>query len=478
MGGSLRTRLFVTVGLVVAAAIAASGLLSRRATLVELREVVSRAQPLTVPLESIRAHVEREVNHGVNLDVALANAAREAGRPLVVIGPRQEILGASRPELAGARVRRATPDGELALELTGTGDARVLSIAGAPPLPVADAQGHATGWLYVLPPEQSRQAIGRLHLVPPWLLATASVALIALVLTFALSRRILRPVGELREAAERLQRGELDVQVAVRGDDEIAELGRTFNRMAAQLAGTERLRRQMVSDVAHELRSPVTNLRCMLEAVQDGLAPADRAGIDALHEETLFLQRLIADLEDLALADAGRLQLRRDEVNVGEVVRRAAGSMAKAPGAAIAVRVEPDLPCIRGDADRLEQVVRNLLSNARRHTPADGTIRVSAAPAERSLRIAVQDTGSGIAREHLSRVFDRFYRADPSRARATGGAGLGLAIVRELVTAHGGTIRVDSAGEGQGATFTIDLPAAGAGDPPEQPLAARPSSKV
>ncbi|HEX6974366.1 MAG TPA: ATP-binding protein, partial [Vicinamibacterales bacterium] len=220
-----------------------------------------------------------------------------------------------------------------------------------------------------------------------------------------------------RTAAERMQRGELGVQVEVRGRDEIAELGQAFNSMASRLAETERLRRQMVSDVAHELRSPVTNLRCTLEAIQDGLAPLDRAGIDALHEETLFLQRLVADLQDLAVAEAGGLGLNATDVDILAIVRRAAGALSDATGAPITIDVPPGLPRIRGDADRLEQVLRNLLSNARRHTPADGTITVTASADAEQLRITVRDTGAGIAAEHLPHVFDRFYRADQSRAR-------------------------------------------------------------
>ena len=312
--------------------------------------------------------------------------------------------------------------------------------------------------LYVLPAGEGGVPLGGLRLAPPWVLATAAVALIALVLTFALSRRILRPVSELKAAAERMQRGELGVQVQVTGRDEIAGLGTAFNAMASRLAETERLRRQMVTDVAHELRSPVTNLRCSLEAIQDGLAPADRASIDALHEETVFLQRLISDLQELALAEAGRLQLHVGDVVVEEVIRRAVAALANAPGAAVAVTIEPHLPPVPGDADRLEQVLRNLLSNARRHTPPSGSITVTAACAPACVRIAVADTGAGIPADHLPHVFDRFYRADQSRARATGGAGLGLAIARQLVTAHGGSLTASSPGAGGGATFTLDLP--------------------
>jgi len=215
----------------------------------------------------------------------------------------------------------------------------------------------------------------------------------------------------------------------------------------------------MVSDVAHELRSPVTNLRCSLEAMQDGLVPLTREGVDELHEETVFLQRLIDDLQDLALAEAGRLALHMDAVEIGSVVRRATAALMKAPGAPIDVEIAPRLPAVAGDEDRIEQILRNLLTNARRHTPADGRIAVGVSFSAPMVRITVRDTGSGIPAEHLPHIFDRFYRADGSRARATGGAGLGLAIARQLVSAHGGTISATSEGEGRGVTVTVDLPA-------------------
>ena len=458
MGTSLRTRLFVVVGIVLAVSIAASSLLSRRATLVEVREVVSHAVPVPLALDPLKSRIEREMAAGVDVNAVLASAARDTDRALVIVGPQQQVVGGSRPDLAGARVRRATPAGELVLDVTVAGAQTVIAIRGGPPVPILDAQGQEVGLLYALPAGDGGAPLEGLRLAPPWVLATAAVALVALVLTFALSRRILRPVSELKAAAERMQRGELGVQVQVTGRDEIAGLGTAFNAMASRLAETERLRRQMVTDVAHELRSPVTNLRCSLEAIQDGLAPADRASIDALHEETLFLQRLISDLQELALAEAGRLQLHVGDVIVEEVIRRAVAALANAPGAAIAVTIESHLPPVPGDADRLEQVLRNLLSNARRHTPPSGSITVTAACSPACVRIAVADTGAGIPADHLPHVFDRFYRADQSRARATGGAGLGLAIARQLVTAHGGSLTASSPGAGAGATFTLDLP--------------------
>jgi two-component system, OmpR family, sensor histidine kinase BaeS len=243
--------------------------------------------------------------------------------------------------------------------------------------------------------------------------------------------------------------------------DEIAELGRAFNSMASRLSTNERLRQQMVSDVAHELRSPVTNLRCTLEAMQDGLTAMDRAGIDVLHEETLFLQRLIADLQDLALAEAGRLDLQSAPVDVGNALRRAAAALGNGTGAPITLTMEPDVPAVIGDAGRLEQVCRNLLSSARQHTPVSGRIEASVARAPgNEVRIEVADSGEGIDAAHLPLVFDRFYRADGSRSRATGGAGLGLAIARQVVLARGGRVTAESDGLGKGSRFTVFLPMA------------------
>jgi signal transduction histidine kinase len=195
--------------------------------------------------------------------------------------------------------------------------------------------------------------------------------------------------------------------------------------------------------------------------MQDGLQPADRAAIDALHEESLYLQRLITELQDLALAEAGRLVLQLETADIGSIVRRAAASFAATRGAKIDVDMPPALPPVKADPARMEQVFRNLFSNARIHTPGDGRVTVTAeTEGNTSIRLAVRDTGRGIAAEHLPYVFDRFYRADSSRSRSTGGSGLGLAIVRQLVEAHCGKIEASSPGEGQGATFIVRLPVA------------------
>jgi signal transduction histidine kinase len=453
---SLRTRVFVTVAVVLAAATAAAGLLSRRATLVEERQILGpRRQP---PMDGVAAAVQEAYASGgwERTRTALQAEAARLGARLIALDAANRPVAASVPALESVTVKTADAGGNIALFSDRAGTRASMAIKGAPTFQVRDAKGHDVGRVYLLPSDAnppSREA----HLVPAWIAMTTGTAAVALLLAFTLSGRILRPVGELTKAAHRMRHGDLDVRVTPHGDDEIARLGRAFNEMAERLGQVERAKRQMVGDVAHELRSPVTNLRCGLEAIQDGLVALDRSQIDALHSETLLLQRLIADLQDLALADAGGLALDRHPVDVAETVRRATGP--QTGGATVRLSIEPGAARVIADPGRLEQMLRNLIDNARRHTPDEGRIDVSAARDGGQIRIAVADTGCGIPPAHLPHVFDRFYRADPSRDRATGGAGLGLAIVRRLAEAHGGTVTAASDGDGRGATVTITLPA-------------------
>jgi two-component system sensor histidine kinase BaeS len=466
MMASLRARLFLTVALVLAAAIGASSLLSRRATLVEVRTIVGGPMErdesdIDAAAARVEAHTRREgASPSTALATLLAEAPRSSGRQFLLVATDGALLSASTRELSRARVIEATTGGRLSLELA---QGRI-ELHGAPVRPIHDSGGDVIARLFELRgPDDDVVPAG--WLVRPWILTTAAVGGIALLLTFALSRRILRPVGALTDAAGRMASGELSVRVPAEGRDEIANLSRAFNLMADRLAETERLRRQMVSDVAHELRSPVTNLRCTLEAIQDGLARPDRESIEVLLDETLLLQRLIGDLQDLALAEAGRLHLQVGPVDVQAVVNRAVSAFASGEGAPIEVRTSSPAGHVSGDEGRLEQVVRNLVHNARTHTPADGRIIVTLSGYGEVATIEVADTGRGIEAEHLPYVFDRFYRVDTSRSRSTGGAGLGLAIVRQLVLAHGGSVTAGSGGAGAGSTFTVRLPRRAAAAP-------------
>lgn len=314
------------------------------------------------------------------------------------------------------------------------------------------------------------------------LLAAAVAGLVALALTAALSRGILGPIEALTAAARAMEQGDLSQRVRVRSRDELGVLAHAFNAMADGLARIEQLRRQLVTDVAHELRTPLTNIRGYLEALRDGVAAPTPELIGSLHDEALLLNRLVNDLQDLALAEAGQLRLDRRPVALAPLVEQAVGALGPALAEKelrIATELPAGLPEVYADAERIGQVLRNLLANAITHTPAGGAITVCAVQATSDegrktkdqgtasqpfascpssfVLIKVADTGPGIAPEQLGLVFERFFRADPSRARATGGAGLGLAIVRQLVEAHGGQVWAESA-PGEGATFLFTLP--------------------
>jgi signal transduction histidine kinase len=297
--------------------------------------------------------------------------------------------------------------------------------------------------------------------------AGLAASLVAALLSFLVARRITAPVRVLTTAAEKMAQGDLKQRVILTSSDEIGELGNAFNTMASSLARTDQLRRNLVADVAHELRTPLTSVLGSLEAMRDGIAQPTPAFLDSAYEEGLLLKRLVEDLHELSLAEAGQIQLDRQRVTVLEILERATNAVAeqaKAKDIVIDATVPPDL-CVKVDAARIGQVLRNLVTNAIAFTPAEGRIEISAHPWGEWVQVSVVDTGIGIAAEDLPFVFERFYRADKSRTRASvgsrsgGGAGLGLAIAKQWVEAHGGTIRVESE-PGRGTTFTFTLPRA------------------
>ncbi|MFB8218223.1 sensor histidine kinase [Streptomyces anulatus] len=295
----------------------------------------------------------------------------------------------------------------------------------------------------------------------------AGAAALVLALTVGASvfagARLVRPLHALTGAAQRMRDGEQPESVPVSGDDEVGRLAAAFNDMSAHRARLEEQRKAMVSDVAHELRTPLSNIRGWLEAAQDGLADPDPAFVSSLLEEAVLLQHIIDDLQDLAAADAGVLRLHPESVEIRELLGQvAAAHQARAENAGVALSVTATVPgpALRADPVRLRQAVGNLVSNAVRHTPEGGRVTLCAYAHEEgdgTVLVEVTDTGSGIPPEDLPHVFDRFWRAEKSRSRRTGGSGLGLAIVRKLVEAHGGTVDATSA-EGEGSTFVLRLP--------------------
>ncbi|MGI9602940.1 MAG: ATP-binding protein [Acidimicrobiales bacterium] len=297
---------------------------------------------------------------------------------------------------------------------------------------------------------------------PDWRLLglIAVVALSAVVVTWLAVRRMFAPLGSLGTAAQAVGRGDLTARADERGVEELAALSSQFNDMAAGLEAEDTRRRRFTSDIAHELRTPLSNVRGYLEAAQDGLVTTDSALIDSLHDDTLLLQELVDDLQTLSLADVGALSVSPQSVPVAELVASTVGSHRSA-AVARGVELEQSVPgdlVAWADRRRLRQVLGNLLSNAIRHTDTGGTVTIDARREAEAVVFAVRDTGEGISAEDLTRVFERFERVDTSRNRTTGGSGLGLAITHELVQLMGGRVSVSST-VGEGSVFEVVVPA-------------------
>jgi len=300
-----------------------------------------------------------------------------------------------------------------------------------------------------------------------WLILGALLAgVLGLLLGVVLSRSLTAPLRRLAEAARAVANRDFSRRVQAEGSTEVVQVAQAFNQMTAALEEAERQRRNMVADIAHELRTPLSVLQGNLQAILDDVYPLNKEEIARLYDETRLLGRLVDDLRELALADAGQLRLNLQPLKVAPVVQATVESLSLAAenqGVALSAELPEDLPLVRADPDRLGQVLRNLVVNALQHTPAGGSVVVRAATIAGAVEISVADTGEGIAPEDLPHVFERFWRADASRSwdkRWAGGTGLGLSVAQSLVEAQGGRIWAESA-LGRGSTFRFTLPLAG-----------------
>ncbi len=319
------------------------------------------------------------------------------------------------------------------------------------------------------------------------LLVAASLAFVTAVLvsTFV-TRRIVKPVQEMKAASQRIANGRYEERVQVNGEDELAELGRSFNRMAHELAQTEERRRQLIGDVAHELRTPLSSIKSVMEGLQDGVLASDPETFANVEREVNRLQRLVGDLEELSKAEAGQIQLEKELIDPKELVETAVARLRPQfadKQVSLKMNIPSDLPVIALDPARMTQVLLNLLGNALQYTPPGGqvtvecsvsshqlsvidehrlpnTVREAVAQRHHRLLTTVTDTGIGLMADQLPHIFERFYRVDKSRSRAGGGSGIGLTISKHLVEAHNGRLIATSPGLNQGSTFTIILPVA------------------
>ena len=454
---TLRGRLIATVVALVAVMIGSVAVISTRVAHYEIRKFDVELHTAPRSPGSIAAFYRA---HGSwsGVQPAIEQMAKSAGAEVLLFDRNRHLVASSSPALRSANLT-LTADGALTIErILPSG--RTREMIRGPLLIVRDAGGGVAGSLFMLPHREVA-----LQLPPTrsldrsffWIFLIA--LLFGIVMAIAIARAVSRPVGQLTAAARRMESGDLTVRVEPGGGAELEELAHGFNAMAAALDRNEELRRRMVSDVAHELRAPLTNIRCELESMQDGLTSPTPERIASLHDETMHLAGLVDDLQDLALAEAGRLDIDPQPIAVAALARRAAAGMeprARERGVTLHCEGDEDL-VVLADARRAGQILTNLLANAIAHMAVPGEVRIGWERSDDEAIIRVIDTGVGIPANELPHIFERFYRVDVSRSRSTGGAGLGLSIVRQLTAAHGGRVWAESV-EGKGSTFSFTLP--------------------
>lgn len=340
---------------------------------------------------------------------------------------------------------------------------QIIVRAGLLPLPQPEMPAEVRQIIETLPPETvaNFRAFVQQELAALFTRGIITAAIIGVVAGVWLSHTLVAPLQRLEKGAQAIAAKDLSYRVPVRGSREIRAVADSFNQMARQLETAETLRQNLLADVAHELRHPVHVLKGNLQAILDDVYPLNKEEIARLVDQTQHLTALINDLHELAQAEAQQLAMHKQPTDVAQLVKDVT-AVFKPAAAAKQVDLQVELlgaiPTLDVDASRIRQVLHNLLDNALRHTPENGRIHVTVQQTEAGLQIKVADSGAGIKPEELPHVFDRFYRSDSARSREQNSAGLGLAIARAIVEAHGGRISAASPGPGQGSTFSLTLP--------------------
>ena len=406
---------------------------------------------------------------------ALRNSPRDSEAIDALVLARHAATGRLDPVPSGTMVVTLHPDGTTEVRGPDLGELPRLRVD-APRWGVIGSNVFATvptgdgGAVTVLIHSPSRGFLGRLSattgfLQSVWwqfLLVGVVAATVSLLVARFFARGMTQPLRDMASAARRMETGDYAVRVQTRSRDEVGRLATAFNRMSGELENLEQSRRDLVANVSHELKTPITAIRAHLENLLDGVEQPDPATIGVMLAQVERLGRLVNQLLDLSRLESGEVPLRIEALPLQRLVDDLISEIDMAlPGRGVQVRndVPADLPALSADRERVHQVLFNLVDNAVRFTPVGGSVTVSARRRNGSVEVAVTDTGAGIPPEHLPRLFERFYRADPARARGEGGTGIGLAIARSVVEAHGGQIRAKSE-PGLGSVFTFDLPSA------------------
>jgi signal transduction histidine kinase len=462
---SLRTRLLLAVSVLALAAVVAVALAARQGTRLEFRRFLADEERHSASQGRSNQELAPILNgRCCNAEVMRAASARlQPNEALLVIDEQGKTIATGGAGAASVRNITTRLSGDvLMVDARRDREGIVEDISlrfidrNAPAITLLDG---SPATIYVVPIAQAglspKDAAFLGSVDRRLVIATFVVGLLTIGVTLALTRRIVRPIDELRAAARDVASGNLARRVAASGADEIAELGRSFNAMAAGLERAHHVRQQFLHDVAHELRTPLTALRCRLETIIDGLPVDPRQAVTGANEEVRHLSRLVDDLQELAMAEAREIRLTLAELSIADVARSAARAAGLEDDARLRLATDTSVRAY-GDAIRVRQILVNLLTNADRHTPADGIITVRASSRDGETIVEVLNSGSSLSPEQLERVFDRFYRGDPARQRSTGGTGLGLAIVKHLVEAHGGRVWADCTADR--VTFGVSLP--------------------
>jgi len=440
---SLRSQLIASFVLVIVVSIGLTYFFVNRGIGNEIQDFEQHDQQIELTrMESLLSRYYADEGEWSGVHLLVENMGALYGKRIVLADENEIVVADSEGELAGEDFLLDWPNKTL----------------------LKQESDEVIGTVYVSPEASVGYALaqrlaGSTRLVLLWggLLASA----VAIVLAFVLSRRVSAPVAALTTAARRLGNGDFSQRIGLKTRGELGELTQAFNFMASDLERAEKLRQNVVADTAHELRTPLSNIRGYVEAMRDGLVKADTDALHSLDEEVNLLSRLVGDLQELALADAGELKLVCQAEDIGSLINQtvaAEQARALAKGISVSVDLAAGLPLVNIDAHRISQVLRNILENAVDHTTQGDSITVSAEQQGSWVQISVIDTGEGIPVEHLPNIFERFYRVDRSRTRATGGRGLGLTIAKYLVEAHAGKIEVRSElGKGSHFTFTVPV---------------------
>lgn len=462
---TLRLRLVLLVGVVVVASLAAVFFGSSRLVRIEIQKLEEVTRSSEAPAQPARRAIREAIaeHHAArgwaDVQPLLARLQREhsPARPLLLVEARARLIGASSLPPGGVRLATRGADG-LVVEYTVQGaPVRVMVF----PEPVDGLGQSLPAQLFVVPEWRQQPLVVSRTIDRRLLLMIGGIGALALAATALIARTVVRPIEQLQAAVQRLSRGALGEQVTALSGDEVGALADAFNTMSAQLARDDAMRRNMVNDVAHELRTPLTRMLCAVEAVQDGLRRADAGTLTTLHDDLTLLQRLVEDLETLALAESGKLPLHLQAVDVAADVGKWVAAQPDGDRARIDLAIPRDL-VIAADRIRFQQIIANLVRNALRHGGPVTRVCIAAERTSDGVQLSVSDKGPGIDAAHLPYVFDRFYRGDAARGRSTGGSGLGLAIVKHLVELHGGRVTVGNT-PGAGATFRVQFGESAAG---------------